>query len=446
MGYEFKRPDATAMERVLARHPADPEGAVLRLAWQAGLSREEIAGLTWPQVDLTDSVLYLSDRTVPLEGDTLNCLRRRHERYAAVSDHVVISDRYKRPMPPESVSRLARNALDAEDLRVSLKDLRQDFVIRQLETHDWPYAARVSGMAVSTLRGAFSQYFRPKEEKRPEPPGNIQEREYLLWRILQQEGGSLVGMALWMSWKLNMQPGEILELTWPQVDFDRDVITLPDREIPMGSRLSRQLRDAWDHRRDPAQPRIMLAPATGRPMDLARLSTITRTALIHGGLEDISLGDLCRWSRRDDRRRALLAALKETGSLTREEVMTRLGITKNAALTLLNALRRGRGAPRRQPLLPRRCGHAPGRPARRRAGFPPGKRPCRPQGHRRPLGPSPGADRRAAASNGGGGPPRPHRQALRPPHRFPRLTLPTNAILTNNKKHGNCIISVFFYI
>ena len=339
MGYEFKRPDATAMERVLARHPADPEGAVLRLAWQAGLSREEIAGLTWPQVDLTDSVLYLSDRTVPLEGDTLNCLRRRHERYAAVSDHVVISDRYKRPMPPESVSRLARNALDAEDLRVSLKDLRQDFVIRQLETHDWPYAARVSGMAVSTLRGAFSQYFRPKEEKRPEPPGNIQEREYLLWRILQQEGGSLVGMALWMSWKLNMQPGEILELTWPQVDFDRDVITLPDREIPMGSRLSRQLRDAWDHRRDPAQPRIMLAPATGRPMDLARLSTITRTALIHGGLEDVSLGDLCRWSRRDDRRRALLAALKETGSLTREEVMTRLGITKNAALTLLNALR-----------------------------------------------------------------------------------------------------------
>lgn len=171
MGYEFKRPDATAMERVLARHPADPEGAVLRLAWQAGLSREEIAGLTWPQVDLTDSVLYLSDRTVPLEGDTLNCLRRRHERYAAVSDHVVISDRYKRPMPPESVSRLARNALDAEDLRVSLKDLRQDFVIRQLETHDWPYAARVSGMAVSTLRGAFSQYFRPKEEKRPGAAG-----------------------------------------------------------------------------------------------------------------------------------------------------------------------------------------------------------------------------------------------------------------------------------
>lgn len=122
-------------------------------------------------MDLTDSVLYLSDRTVPLEGDTLNCLRRRHERYAAVSDHVVISDRYKRPMPPESVSRLARNALDAEGLRVSLKDLRQDFVIRQLETHDWPYAARVSGMAVSTLRGAFSQYFRPKEEKRPGAAG-----------------------------------------------------------------------------------------------------------------------------------------------------------------------------------------------------------------------------------------------------------------------------------
>ena len=339
MGYEFKRPDATAMERVLARHPADPEGAVLRLAWQAGLSREEIAGLTWPQVDLTDSVLYLSDRTVPLEGDTLNCLRRRHERYAAVSDHVVISDRYKRPMPPESVSRLARNALDAEDLRVSLKDLRQDFVIRQLETHDWPYAARVSGMAVSTLRGAFSQYFRPKEEKRSEPPGNIQEREYLLWRILQQEGGSLVGMALWMSWKLNMQPGEILELTWPQVDFDRDVITLPDREIPMGSRLSRLLGDVYDHRKDPAQDRVLLTPGTGKPMDLARLSTVIRTALIRGGLEQLSLGDLSRLSRRGSQRQTVLARLSAVGSLTREEVMDLLGVSKSAALKLLNQLR-----------------------------------------------------------------------------------------------------------
>ncbi len=61
------------------------------------------------------------------------------------------SDRRCRPMPPESISRLARTALnDAGLADLTLGDLRRDFIIRQLEQHDWPYAARVSGISVST--------------------------------------------------------------------------------------------------------------------------------------------------------------------------------------------------------------------------------------------------------------------------------------------------------
>ena len=37
-------------------------------------------------------------------------------------------------------------------------------------------------------------------------------------------------------------------------------------------------------------------------MDLARLSTVIRTALIRGGLEQLSLGDLSRLSRRGSQR------------------------------------------------------------------------------------------------------------------------------------------------
>ena len=155
MGYTFKRPDPAAMERILTRFPYSPEGAILRLAWLEGLSREEIAALTWDQVQFEDNALTLPDRTVPLAPSAEDCLRERHRLYAQRDPHVIISDRYQRPMPPESVSRLARTALDTEGQKVSLKDLRQDFVIRQLQTHDWTYAARVSGMAVSTLRGSF---------------------------------------------------------------------------------------------------------------------------------------------------------------------------------------------------------------------------------------------------------------------------------------------------
>ena len=188
MGYTFKRPDPAAMERILTRFPYSPEGAILRLAWLEGLSREEIAALTWDQVQFEDNALTLPDRTVPLAPSAEDCLRERHRLYAQRDPHVIISDRYQRPMPPESVSRLARTALDTEGQKVSLKDLRQDFVIRQLQTHDWTYAARVSGMAVSTLRGSFSQYFQERQSAAPELPPDSE----VLQQALNEKRGSEV--------------------------------------------------------------------------------------------------------------------------------------------------------------------------------------------------------------------------------------------------------------
>ena len=336
MGYTFKRPDPAAMERILTRFPYSPEGAILRLAWLEGLSREEIAALTWDQVQFEDNALTLPDRTVPLAPSAEDCLRERYRLYAQREPHVIISDRYQRPMPPESVSRLARTALDTEGQKVSLKDLRQDFVIRQLQTHDWTYAARVSGMAVSTLRGSFSQYFQERQSAAPELPPDS---EYLLWRIVQQEGSSVVGLALWMGWKLQMQPGEIASLTWGQVDFDQNLIRLPDRTVSMGSRLRRLLLDAWDRRKDPAEPRVFTAPTTGRPMDLSRLTTVTRTALIRGGLEHVNLRNLHTWVRQGDRAQLLMAQAEEQGWLTREAVMERLGVSKSTARQYLLELR-----------------------------------------------------------------------------------------------------------
>ena len=338
MGHTFNRPDEAAMLRILERHPHSPEGAILRLAWLEGLSRSEITELRWDQVDFEGKAIQLPDRTVPLEPSTETCLRERHVRCALRDPHVVISERSKKPMPPESISRLSRLALDSEGQKVNLMDLRHDFVIRQLQTHDWPYVARVSGMAVSTLRDAFSPYL-TKPAAPENPLAQRDEAEYLLWRVIQQEGSSPAGLALWMGWKLQMQPGEILNLTWSQVDLDRGLLRLPDREIPIGSRLSRLLGDVCGHRKNPAQDRVLLTPGTGKPMDLARLSTVIRTALIRGGLEQLSLGDLSRLSRRGSQRQTVLARLSAVGSLTREEVMDLLGVSKSAALKLLNQLR-----------------------------------------------------------------------------------------------------------
>ena len=217
-------------------------------------------------------------------------------------------------------------------------DLRHDFVIRQLQIHDWPYVARVSGMAVSTLRDAFSPYL-TKPAAPENPLAQRDEAEYLLWRVIQQEGSSPAGLALWMGWKLQMQPGEIASLTWGQVDFDQNLIRLPDRMVSMGSRLRRLLLDAWDRRKDPAEPRVFTAPTTGRPMDLSRLTTVTRTALIRGGLEHVNLRNLHTWVRQGDRAQLLMAQAEEQGWLTREAVMERLGVSKSTARQYLLELR-----------------------------------------------------------------------------------------------------------
>ena len=82
---ELKRPDEAAMFRILARHPYSPEGVILRLAWQEGLSRKELNELTWDQVDLDGGSILLPDRTVPLEPSVADCLRERYVRYRKLS-------------------------------------------------------------------------------------------------------------------------------------------------------------------------------------------------------------------------------------------------------------------------------------------------------------------------------------------------------------------------
>ena len=339
MARNFKRPDEAAMQRVLARISGGAAEVILRLAWLQGLYRAEITALRWDQVDLAGKALLLPDRTVPLDPSVEACLRAWYVRCGGNSECVAVSDRDQTPMRPESVSRLARQALNSEGLTLSLLDLRRGFILRQIEAHGWSYAAQVSGVAAATLREEFLPALRAARTLPETPKVGRDEREYLLWRIIQQEGSSPAGLALWMGWQLRMRPGEIAGLTWNQVDFTRNLLHLPGREVSMGSRLRRLLLDAWDRRKDPAEPRVFTAPTTGRPMDLSRLTTVTRTALIRGGLEHVNLRNLHTWVRQGDRAQLLMAQAEEQGWLTREAVMERLGVSKSTARQYLLELR-----------------------------------------------------------------------------------------------------------
>ena len=164
----FHRPDAEKLTAALNRYYFDPVGIVLCLAWRAGLGRGEIHALTWEQVDFRGEVLRLPDREVPLSPELREALLRWEKRCAALEDrHVAVSPRLKTHLQPASISILARSALDSVGLEdVTLKDLRYDCICRMLETHDWPYVLRVTGISLETYRTWFAPLFQSAAPER----------------------------------------------------------------------------------------------------------------------------------------------------------------------------------------------------------------------------------------------------------------------------------------
>ena len=332
-------PDGPAMARVLHANRGSAVEVILRLAWDLGLSRDEICCLTWDQVSLSNRELVLPDRTVPMEAEVWQCLADRFARYCGKSNHVLLSDRLHRPMQPESVSRLARTALDTDPslIGIRLTDLRYGFLLRQIEGHGWPYAARVGGMQASTMQALFLPAVRsagcPETARRA--PAAAEASGRMVREVIQKEGASPAGLALWMIWELGMAADECAALTWEQVDFERDILRLPDRSLPIDARqkqLLRALRDSCG-----GEAYVLLTPRSRRPYGRAELSKAIRAALVRGGAE-ATLQDLRRRQAHETADAPIVRCAAERGSISRREVMELLHMEKCQANRRLHRL------------------------------------------------------------------------------------------------------------
>lgn len=331
----FKRPNEEALLRVLEREKGNISETVIRLAWNLGLGREELRQLQWSQVSFEDREVCLPDRKIPMEEDAFLCLQARYVRCGHRSAFVVIGDRNSDQLTAMSVSRILRNALDKEETlrEISLKDLRHDFIIRQLEQYDWPYVARISGMAVSTIFSAYGDF--KSETKRTIRPSEID--MFGIWRVLQSEGDSSAGLALYMSWSFGMSVSDIVSLTWDQIDFDRDRICLSDREIYIDAAFKRRLTRLKAGRRPDAAPYVLIKPNANLPYTLPEISRLTRTALIRGGIENLTLSDLNLSAKRESVDSKIYQYIREHGSISRSKVMELLQVSRISAY---NRLRR----------------------------------------------------------------------------------------------------------
>ena len=335
-----RRLDEASLRRLLEREQTGPEALVLRLAWLEGLTREEIAALTWGQVSFLDDRLELPDRMVPLDREVRSFLWKLREAREAREEpgdpHVLLSARERKPMRLESISRIARLALDRGGMKgVRLLDLRYDWIIRCLDRMDWPEAARISGVEVATLQLRFSAS--APARKAPKPPP-VQVDEFKLWKLLQTERSTAAGLAMWLGWQLGLQAQEMIALTWEQVDFQEGVLRLPDRCVVITSALRRILEEEYRRRLPEEDPHVLLTEQSRKPLDLPRLSRLTRAALIRGGLERVTLRDLKRDDCRDMEDERILQRALEQGFVSRGDVSEVLGLSKTATYARLRRL------------------------------------------------------------------------------------------------------------
>ena len=332
--YVVNRPDGEAMERALRDNPGNAAGTILRLAWQAGLLRDEIQRLTWEQVDFLDRCLALPDRKVPIGqplADWLQALRSGRDQS---QEAVVLSDRDGKPLTPQSISRLARLALDKQGQpEVRLIDLRHDFILRQLEEHDWQYVSRITGVEAAGLNVHFAGHLERKKLStriRRDQPARID--EFALWKLLRAEGTSPAGITLWLTWQAGLRLEEIVALTWDQVRGDR--LCLPQREVPLSGGTKRVLQ-ALGGREGP----VLTTPRSGLPYDRTRLSKLTRAALIRAGLDNLTLRDLrVDCALRSGGEGQILSLAHRQGWISRNDVCALLNVSRTVAYNRLKQL------------------------------------------------------------------------------------------------------------
>ena len=343
--YVINRPDNEKIQGALQAHASDAAGAILRLAWQAGLLRDEIQRLTWAQVDFVDRQLLLSDRAVPLCDELCAWLLALQQQRNGYSEVVVLSDRDQKPLTPQSISRLARQALDeVEQQSVRLIDLRHDFVIRQLEQKDWQYVSRITGIEAAAMNLHFAAYLTEKKlSTRVQRSQPVQVDEFALWKLLQAEKTTPAGLTLWLTWQLGLQLEEIVALRWNQVDLEKEMLQFADGTVEMTSGITNILKTLAAGQPDP-QDFVITAPRSGQPYDRTRLSKMVRSALIRGGLDDVTLRDLrMDGSIRVGGENQVVAYLRKSGSISRNEAAELLQVSRTTAYYRLKQMvRRGK--------------------------------------------------------------------------------------------------------
>lgn len=124
-------PDAQRMETALQSDHSWPASFIVCLAWDMGLTREEIRDFTWEAIDPTSNTAVIDGRTVTIPGHLLPAFDAARRKTGGFGN-VVRSTRGK-ILTSENISMNARKFLSAHGMdHIRLADLRHGYVLRSI--------------------------------------------------------------------------------------------------------------------------------------------------------------------------------------------------------------------------------------------------------------------------------------------------------------------------
>lgn len=328
----------------LAERPAD--AAMLRLVWDAGLTVAETASLKWEEAGPGE--LRTAGRVIPVEPETaaaLETLRavqaRTMGRPPAGGEPVFPSGgRRDAPVSRMTVSRRLRTLLDQAGLSdVHPKELKEIYILRQLERRPVEEVSRLSGFETRTLRDIWEEYGQGKPGR---PAGRTEPvRPVPLEAALLQEEDGLDVRVVRLSWQGGLTVREMRGLRWSELPEDCSVWRPRGDPAPVPEALRPWLA-RW-RERDLREGRQWLVEGerSGHPAELAFLTRRAGAFLIRHGMEKVSLASLRGGGIPADPgpRKALLELARKRGRFRLTSAGRRLGLSTLEAARLAESLR-----------------------------------------------------------------------------------------------------------
>ena len=320
--------DTLTMNRLLWKHKSDLAGVILRLAWRAGLKRDEIHNLLWSQVDFDGGLITLPDRCVPLDETTAATLESWREQISAKVEpleYVVTSPRTKERLTPTMISTTAQRAMGKAGIEgIGLENLRLDFVCRTREALGDVRAIQLSGMSMKTYRRRVASSVNGTTSSADVEP-RYQER---LWDFLQQNREGALSVALWLSLQANLTNRQIIALTWDDIDLKKGTVRVGNEERYLLKEIINILEKEKASRNDDDDPHVILSPRKRVPMQEKKFSRSLRDVLLKNDLGGYYIDKARETSKREQELNQIRRFANDNGVISVNETAVKLGLTK----------------------------------------------------------------------------------------------------------------------